>query len=116
MIRDVVISLSLANLCMISMWHNLLYRAPSSSSNDYFLKSSPYPLTLGAAFLDLLLLAAAILPFIILAGRRRTIGTVLARLVVLAMLFFRGILYPFTWPIAFCRLSPSLLMRQGSVL
>ncbi len=88
MIRDVAISLSLANLCMINMWHNLLYRAPSSSSNDYFLKSSPYPLTLGAAFLDVLLLAAAILPFMVLVERRRTIGTVLARLVVLAMLFF----------------------------
>ena len=88
MLRNAVASLSLANLCMINMWHNLLYRAPSSSSNDYFLKSSPYPLTVGAAFLDVLLLTVAILPFMVLAQRRRGIGAALGRLVILAMLFF----------------------------
>ena len=88
MLRNGVISLSLANLCMINMWHNLLYRAPSSSSNDYFLKASPYPLTLGAAFLDVLLLTAAILPFMVLAQRRKGIGSALGRLAILAMLFF----------------------------
>ncbi len=88
MIKNVAISLSLANLCLINMWHNLLYRTPTSSSNDYFLKSSPYRLTAAAAILDVLLLGAALLPVMILAGRRRSSGKALARPVVLGMLFF----------------------------
>jgi hypothetical protein len=88
MIRNALISLSLANLCLINMWHNVLYRAPTSSNNDYFLKSSPYPLALSAAALDVLLLGAAILPAMMLVGRRKSAGTAPARIVVLAMLFF----------------------------
>ena len=88
MIKNAVISLSLANLCMINMWQNLLYRAPTSSTNDYFLKSFPYGIAVYAAVLDVVLLGVAILPFMILVGRRRSIGAMPARLVVLAMLFF----------------------------
>ena len=59
----------MANLCMMNMWHSLLYRAPSSSSNDYFLKSFPYRLAVGPQpFLTWRCSAPCILPFIVLAG------------------------------------------------
>ncbi len=88
MLRNIALTLSMANLCMMNMWHSLLYRAPSSSSNDYFLKSFPYRIAVGAAVLDVALLGALLLPFIVLAGRRKSTGTALSRLVVLALLFF----------------------------
>ncbi len=88
MIKDAVISLSLANLCMVNMWRGLLYRAPSSPSNDYFLKSFSYRLAVSAAFLDVLLLGAAIFPLMILLGRKKGPASIVSRFLILALLFF----------------------------
>ncbi|HVN23286.1 MAG TPA: hypothetical protein VMT71_04905 [Syntrophorhabdales bacterium] len=88
MLKDAAVSLSLANLCMINMWHHFLYRAPGSSDNDYFLKVSPYNITVYAALIDVLLLGVVIFPFITLVNQKRRAPRMLARFVVLGMLFF----------------------------
>src|SRR5208283_3947692 len=85
-----LLALSLANLCFVRVWHDLLDRPSTSSLNDYFIKSaSSLHLQLAATMLAVLALAALLWTAITVARRSTQIFVQrLARLAFTLLLFY----------------------------
>ena len=59
MFKDFLVAISLANLCFVRVWHDLLDRPSTSPLNDYFIKSaSSLRIESVAAMIAVLALAA----------------------------------------------------------
>jgi hypothetical protein len=89
-LKDLLIALSLANLCFVRVWHDLLDRPSTSSLNDYFIKSaSSLHVQLAATMIAVLALAALLWTAITVARRSTQIFVKrLARLAFMLLLFY----------------------------